>query len=261
MISQCTYQNFNLFVINVFIAMTHVLLRKSVPWEWSEACQKAFEACKAQLSSSKVLVHYDTAKPLKLDCDASSYGVGAVLSHMMEDGSERPIAYASRPLTSSERNYAQLEKEALAMIFGVKKCHKYLCGRTFTLVTDHKPLTSILGAQSVIPTLSAARLQCWALILAPYQYTLLYRKSSDHANADALSRLPSGNSQEGEESSVCQVRFTDSLPISAKDIQRETGRHPLLSRVLSFVLNGWPEACGTEELRPYFNRKLELSAE
>ena len=65
----------------------HVLLRKSVTWEWSEAGQKAFEARKAHLSSSKVLVHCDTAKPLKLDCDASSYGVGIVLSHMMEDGS------------------------------------------------------------------------------------------------------------------------------------------------------------------------------
>ena len=147
------------------------------------------------------------------------------------------------------------------MIFGVKNFHKFLCGRTFTLVTDHKPLTSILGAQSGIPTLAAARLQRWALVLATYQYKLLYRKSSDHANADALSRLPSGNSQEGEEFSVCQVRFTDSLLISAKDIQQETWRDPLLSRVLSFFLNGWPEACGTEELRQYFNRKLELSAE
>lgn len=239
----------------------HELLRKDVAWKWSEACQKAFDACKVQLSSSKVLVHYDTVKPLKLDCDASSYGVGAVLSHVMEDGSERPVAYASRTLSSSERNYAQLEKEALAMIFGVKKFHKYLYGRTFTLVTDHKPLTSILGAQSGIPTLAAARLQRWALILAAYQYKLLFRKSSDHANADALSRLPSGNSKEGEEPSVCQVNYTDSLPISAKDVQQETGKDPLLSRVLSFVLNGWPEVCDTEELRPYFNRKLELSAE
>ena len=77
----------------------------------------------------------------------------------MEDGSERPTAYASRTLRSSERNYAQLEKEAFAMIFGVKTFHKYLYGRTFTLVTDHKPLTSILGAKSGIPTLAAARLQ------------------------------------------------------------------------------------------------------
>ena len=202
----------------------HELLWKSITWEWSEACQNTFEACKAQLSSSNILVHYDTAKPLKLDCDACSYGVGAVLSHVMEDYSEKPIPYASRTLSSSERNYAKAEKEALAMISAVKKFHKYLCGRAFTLVADHKPLTSILGAQFGIPTLAAARLQRWALILAAYQYKLLYRKSSDHANADALSRLPSGNSQEGEEPLVCQVRFTNSLPLSAKDLQQETGR-------------------------------------
>ena len=126
--------------------LLHELLRKDVTWQWSETCQKACDACKAQLGSSKVLVHYDTAKPLQLDCDASSYGVGAVLSHVMEDGSERPIAYASRTLSSSERNYAQLGKEALGVIFGLKNVHNYLYGRTFTLVTDHKPLTSILGA-------------------------------------------------------------------------------------------------------------------
>ena len=88
----------------------HELFRKFATWIWSEACQKAFEACKAQLSSSNVLVHYDTAKPLKLDCDASSYGVGAVLSHVMEDGSEKPIAYASRTLSSSERTQCKYQR-------------------------------------------------------------------------------------------------------------------------------------------------------
>ena len=89
-----------------------------------------------------------------------------MLSHVMEDGSEKPIAYASRTLSSSERNYAQLEKEALGTTFAVKKFRKYLCGRAFTFVTGHKPLTSLLGAQSGIPTLAAARLQYWALIPA-----------------------------------------------------------------------------------------------
>ena len=76
----------------------------------------AFEELKSKMASTEVLTHYDTAVPLKLDCDASAYGVGAVLSHLYEDGSERPIAYASWTLSSAERNYAQIEKEGLALI-------------------------------------------------------------------------------------------------------------------------------------------------
>lgn len=173
------------------------LLGKGVRWVWSEECKRAFQALKAKLASSEVLAHYDPNLPLRLECDASAYGVGAVLSHRFPDGSERPIAYASRTLNSAERNYAQIEKEGLALIYGVKKFHKFVYGRHITLVTDHKPLTAILGSKKGLPTLAAARLQRWAVFLLGYQYDLEFRSTLQHGNADGFSRLPddSCNSQ------------------------------------------------------------------
>lgn len=93
----------------------HKLLCKKVPWKWSDPCDQAFNRAKEALVSSKVLVHYNSSLPLKLAGDASAYGVGAVISHIMEDGTEHPIAFASRTLSSSEKNYAQVEKEALSL--------------------------------------------------------------------------------------------------------------------------------------------------
>ena len=147
------------------------LQSKDQKWEWSMACQQAFESSKQALVSSSALTHYDATKPLQLACDASPFGVGAVSSQYDADGTERPVAFASRSLSTAEKNYAQIEREALAIIFGVRKFHQYLYGCVFTLFTDHKPLTSILGQKAGISTLAAARMQWWALILSAYQYT------------------------------------------------------------------------------------------
>ena len=121
------------------------LLQHNVRWKWSTECSNAFELAKKELVSSKLLAHYDPELPIKMAADASAYGVGAVILHVYLNGNEKPIAFASRTLSKSERNYAQLEKEALALIFGVKQFHQYLYGRQFTLVTDHRPLTTILN--------------------------------------------------------------------------------------------------------------------
>ena len=92
-----------------------------------------------------------------MKCGASPYGVGA--SHVMDDGSEQPVACASRTLSPTEQNYAQIDREGLALIFDLRYFHKYLVGRSFTLVTDHRPLVKIFGPKEGVPSLAAARLQ------------------------------------------------------------------------------------------------------
>ena len=92
------------------------LLQKNGKWHWGPEQAEAFMSAKEALQDDTLLVHYDNSKPLQLACDASPYGLGAVLSHIMEDGQERPIAYASRTLTAAEKNYSQLEKEALRIL-------------------------------------------------------------------------------------------------------------------------------------------------
>lgn len=239
----------------------HELLRQDTEWKWTSQCEKAFQECKNKLTHDSVLVYYDVTKPVKLACDASAYGLGAVISHVMENGEERPIAYASRTLAPSERNYAQIEKEALALIFGVKKFHKYLYGRRFILVTDHKPLTRILGPKQGVPTLAAARMQRWALILAAYQYDIEYRKSAEHGNADGFSRLPLQKEVKTEEGDIFHFSHLDDLPVMAEDISRETKKDPVLVRVLDYTLNGWPNHVTEEGLKPYFQRREELSTD
>ena len=106
--------------------------------------------------------------------DASQYGIGAVILHVYPNEDEFPVAYASKTLSSAERNYPQIEREALSLIYGFCKFHQYLYARPFTIVTDHKPLLAILGPKKNIPTLAAVRMQRWALLLSAYNYTIEY---------------------------------------------------------------------------------------
>ena len=87
------------------------LLMFDTPWAWTETCQVAFKKLKELLLHSPLLAHYDPNKPVRRAFDASSYGLGAVLSHVFDDSEEKPIAYASRSLSASEQNYSMIEKE------------------------------------------------------------------------------------------------------------------------------------------------------
>ena len=248
--------------LSTIIQPLNNLLRRETKWEWTEQCKDAFESAKQALASSNVLTHYDPSLPLLLAGDASAYGIGAVISHRLPDGSEKPIAFASRSLTSAEQNYAQLEKEALSLIYGVKKFHQYLYGRRFELITDHKPLTAIFGSKKGIPSLAAARLQRWAIILATYQYDIHFKQTSKHANADALSRLPLPNAPDHSLSpaSIFNLSQIQALPIQASHIAIATRTDRLLSKVLQLVRNGW-HATQDEHLKPFQQRKQEITVE
>ena len=239
------------------------LLKKGKSWKWTSQCDKAFKQAKSQLTPTSVLAHYNPSLPLQLAGDASAYGIGAVISHIFPDGSECPISYASRTLTTSERNYAQLEKEAFSLVYGVQKFHAYLYGRPFILLTDHKPLTTILAPSKSVPPLAAARLQRWALLLSSYDYRIVFRPTKAHANADGLSRLPvpySNNEPYLPDPKLFNIQQIETLPLMAAQLKTATARDPDLSKVLTYTKTGWPLKV-PPVLLPYWNRRKELSVE
>ena len=193
--------------------------------------ESSFCKAKRQLSSQKLLVHFDPNKEVLLSCDASPYGIGAVLSHRMPDGTEQPIAFTSRSLSKAELNYAHLDKEGLAIVYGVKKFHQYLFGRSFTICSDHKLLQHIFSQTHPIPSLASARLQRWALTLSAYNYHIQYKPGKDNSNADVLSRLPLPDLPSSVPLPRETVFLMDTLqtsPVNATHIKKWTNDDPLL---------------------------------
>ena len=234
------------------------LLRKNVQWKWSEEEQKSFEAAKSLVSNRQILAHYDVLKPLKLYCDASPKGVGACLAHVMPNGIEQPVAYASRSLREAEKNYAQIEREALSIVFGVKRFHQYLYGRKFVLVTDHQPLCKIFGEKEGVPTLAAARMQRWALLLGAYQFSIQHIPGKQNVCADCLSRLPVFAKRHPVEK-IQVIMEIDTLPVTAKQIAKQSARDSMLGSVLQAVQHGgWPQVV-SKELMPFYRRRTELT--
>ncbi|XP_063691270.1 uncharacterized protein LOC134823666 [Bolinopsis microptera] len=246
------------------IAPIERLRAKNVKWVWTNTEKTAFKILKNLLASNRVLTFYNPKLPLKLDTDASIGGIGAVLSHIMLNGDERPIEFISRTLSPAERNYAQVDKEALAIVWAIKRLHIYLYMRQFTLVTDHRALVRIFGDKP-IPEMTAGRLTRWALFLMNYQYDIQYRNTKDHANADMLSRLPKSVThpvrERDEFGDMFALTMSETL-LNAELVANDTRKDPILSRVLEYTLNGWPKNLKCDgDLKAFWTRRDELSHE
>ncbi|XP_058024057.1 uncharacterized protein K02A2.6-like, partial [Ahaetulla prasina] len=240
----------------------HKLLAKTAAWSWGKAEARAFEGVKNLLSSDSLLIQYNGTLPLVLSCDASPYGVGAVLSHRLPNGTEAPIAYYSRTMSSAERNYSQLDKEALAIVSGVKKFHKYVFGRDFEIITDHRPLLGLLAGDRPTPVALSPRLTRWTIFLAAYSYKLLHRPGKDLGHADALSRCPLPETIEDPTpgTPVLLIDSLDSGPVTSKEVARASYKDITIRTVIGWVQRGWPAAPG-ERFKEFVKKRGELSAQ
>ncbi len=161
------------------------LTRKGQPERviWSPETEEAFHQIKRALTEEPVLRAPDFGCPFLLQTDASEAGLGAVLSQVQE-GEEHPVLFISRKLTKAERNYATVEKEALAVKWAVLELRYYLLGRKFTLLTDHAPLQWMARAKD-----TNARVTRWFLALQDFCFIVRHRAGASNANADGLSRF------------------------------------------------------------------------
>ncbi len=158
------------------------------PLQWSKETVESFDTLKRMLMQSPVLAIYDPSLPTFISTDASDYGLGAVLTQLHPDGVERVIAFASRTLSTSERKYSAVEKEALACVWAVEKWRTYVWGHRFTLRTDHQALTTLLSTRGM--DRAGMRVARWSARLLCFQYDVQYRPGKQNCVADCLSRMP-----------------------------------------------------------------------
>ena len=210
------------------------LQKKGATFDWTSECQQAFEALKKRLTSAPILAFPDFTKPFCLATDASEKGLGAVLSQF-ESGKEVVIAYASRSLSGPEKNYATVEKEALAIVWAIRVFRPYLYGHQFTVLTDHCPLSWLKSVKE--PT---GRLARWMLFLNEYDMHITYRPGKKHSNADGLSRRPHAEELDDEEMderesiqemSCGAVGFQPRWNVG--ELQESQANDPVLAQVLS----------------------------
>ena len=249
-------------IITTKLAPLYQLLKRGSRWQWGKAQADAFTVAKKALQDDTLLVHYDSKRQVVLACDGSPYGLGAVLSHIMEGGQERPIAYASRTLTAAEKNYSQLEKEALGVVFRVQKFHNYLYGREFIIESDHRPLAFIFNGQKAISPTASSRIIRWTLTLSAYNFTIRHKPGKHLGNADALSRLPQPVTTDKDCLPGDHIQLLNHLSATTANtatIRRYTNTDPILSQVQNFTLEGWPTTKLEEPFQPYCRRKAELS--
>ena len=153
------------------------------------------------------------------------------------------------------------------MVFGITKFHQYLAGRTFTVMTDHKPLVGLFGGRT--PQVTSPRILRWLMTLSAYSFEVCYRPGSQHGNADALSRLPveSVRTEPTPEPPIMYLNYLDANgerqsaqpPVTAEQIAQETDRDPVLAQVRTWAREGWPKRQPEGEAGDFWKKRSQIS--
>lgn len=239
---------------------------------WTGECTKSFEEIKNELTSKKMLIHFDPRKQIVLTCNASPYGVGAVLSHRRTEGLDRPICFASRTLTAAEKNYEHIEKKGLAVIFGVRKFFEYLWGHNFILQTDNAALARIFHPEKSVPEIAAARLQRWSIFLMPFRYEVKHIKgNSNYADWLIVSRMPTSEAEdEGKDFAILNdiniylscIREFDFATLDWRAVCKAFQEDKLISKIMCYCVDGWAECEPREEnLRGFWQKRDALTVD
>ena len=228
------------FVKDLSVKNNHLrqLLKKDVVWHWNDIHEKEFNDLKSLISNAPILTFYNPNKLITLSVDASKNAVGAVLAH---DNS--PIAFASATLTSSQENYAQIEKELFAILFGCTKFHQYVYGQRILVETDHKPLVPLFSKPLYqVP----ARLQRFMLRLQSYDLDVVYKPGKYMYTADTLSRAPLPDTILTEFDKDLDIHcnlLIANLAVSSDKLQSikvASDKDEIISKVKEYVKLGWP---------------------
>ena len=250
------------------------LIKKNSEYVWTDVHDRVFQDLKDMVSEDCLIQFYDPHKPLFIECDASKQGIGCVMLQPDDNiptnvnngipSNLRPVAYASESLSGAEQNYANIERELLGVVFSLETFKHFTSGRQMNIITDHKPLTSLF---SKCLANTSPRLAKMMLHISDYDANVLDQKGSKMFLSDALSCLSSHNTRQGKQSEI------KGLNISVHDVERDVHETTLdkiyihsktdstLSRVMHYVLNGWPGNANecAEPAQPYFTYREELT--
>ena len=205
----------------------HVLTKKDAPFLWTQRCEEAFANIKRLLTSAPVLAFPQFDWPFILETDASGIGLGA---QKQDDGSVRPISYASRTLQPHKKKYGATDMEGLGVVWAIKHFHPYLYGHSCEVFTDHSALTSLLN-----PPQPSGKLARWGMAIQELDINIRHQSGGSNTNADALSRAPLDPGESTPQSGVDGVVANLSQEVDLPELQRQDRE---LAAMITYVETG-----------------------